>query len=66
MKWTLIIVSFFQPEVEVSIQTVNYATQTGCLDAMARYEEFFDATREEYPQFGYTMRCEEGEDDDHE
>ena len=56
MKWLLIIVTFYNPHVDLKIVEIEVDTQEQCLSRMAYYMELFDNQDD---AFGYTMRCEE-------
>ena len=59
MKYILIILTFYQPNVPVSIIEMSFDTPTECHARMEKFEKMFLAETEKDAKFGYTLRCEE-------
>lgn len=56
MEWILILVTFYQPNVEIKITEIEFETSRECLATMEKYEEEFIRAADE--QFSWHMRCE--------
>jgi len=54
MKWILIIITFYQPHVEVKITEIEFDSPSECMDEMALYEMAWKNADE---NFHYRMSC---------
>lgn len=61
MKWVLIIITFWRPDVQVKTTEMYYPDEQSCLDAQAEIEERYVSYNRDAdePGFGYILTCME-------
>lgn len=65
MKWVLVILTFWRPDVTVSQVEMEFATEQDCLDQQYVFEEKFARDYEAGSGFGWMLYCKEkGVDDE--
>ena len=57
MKWVLVILTFWRPDVTVSQVEMEFATEQDCLDQQYVFEDKFAKEYEAGSGFGYMLYC---------
>jgi hypothetical protein len=61
MKWVLIIMTFWRPDVQIKVVEQEFNTEQECLDRQYELEQVYLGYQQEekYTGFGYILMCEQ-------
>jgi hypothetical protein len=62
MKWVLIVMTFWRPDVQIKTNEVYFSTEEDCMTAMHELERRY--VQHKNDGFGYVLTCRQEEPED--